>query len=171
MFKILTATKCELSSLDKEDKTVSEAINSIYANYSCDDIIIWNNINIRIDRKGDLSSIYDDIIYFISMINSKVELCSHSFLSSTFTVKLEVKRSLENLIITPNFYVVQAFTEEKEFLDMKTLKTSELKLTIGSENFVDQWKNLLESVKRDLIQVGYSSENLEDFHLLEDILT
>jgi hypothetical protein len=63
MFNNITAKACKLGQLDKEESKASEAIHSLYDSYDCEDLIQWNEIVIRIDRRGDLSCIYDDISY------------------------------------------------------------------------------------------------------------
>ncbi len=170
MFNIITAKACKLGQLDKEDSKVSEAIHSLYDSYDCEDLIQWNEIVIRIDRRGDLSCIYDDIIYLIEDINSNIDQFNQSFLSSSFTVKLEIKNTTEHLIIKPFFYVVQSFKNEKYF-DLKNLDINDLVLIVEAEHFVQQWKKILSSVREDLLRVDYSSRNLEDFHVLDKILS
>ena len=169
MFKITTAHSDKLNSKDPEDLTVSEAIHTIYPGYNYIDTVYWNRITIQIDRKGDLSSIYNDIVQFVHDIRSGANAFKESFLSSTCTAEFEVRKKDKQLIIIPRFYDVRAFQNGIQ-IPLSTLKNMDHELEISEEDFLTELYKLLRSVNNDLLSAGYSVQDLEDFGVLVELL-
>jgi len=91
MFKIEFNVTKKLGIVDNEDISVSEAIWSIYPNYDENVTITFGNYLIHLDKKGDLSVIYNDVILMLKKLN-EIEEFETSFLSSGFTAYWNFKK-------------------------------------------------------------------------------
>ena len=99
MFRIKINNEVLLGKIDYDDETVAEAIHSTYPDYSYDISLCWNDFVIPLDRRGDISEMYDDIIFMLTALKRNEQELSISFLSSTFTAEWYIQVESENLRI------------------------------------------------------------------------
>lgn len=154
MFKIKINNEVLLGEIDKNDETVAEAIFSTYSDYTYDISLIWNNFIIPLDRRGDISDMFNDIIFMLSSLKRNERTLSVSFLSSTFTAKWCIEVEAENLRISPKW--ITAVFSGQQPSDNEAVNT----LIVSRVDFINEWDNLLKIIKDDLIKVGYG-QNLE----------
>ena len=162
MFRIKINNNVLLGKIDYDDETVAEAIHSTYPDYSYDISLWWNDFVIPLDRRGDISEMYNDIIFMLNALKRNEKELSISFLSSTFTAKWYIQVESENLRILPKWITI-------EFSNHQPCDNKEgTILIVPTLEFINEWNNLLRIIKNDLIKVGYS-ENLEGFNYLKTL--
>ncbi|RKO81924.1 hypothetical protein C5E04_03660 [Pectobacterium parmentieri] len=159
MFRIKTNNEVLLGKIDNDDETVAEAIYSTYSDYTYDISLMWNNFVIPLDRRGDISDMYNDITLMLSSLKRNESTLLVSFLSSTFTAKWRIQVESENLRILPKWITV-AFSGQQHS-DNEENNT----LIVPIVDFINEWDDLLRVIKDDLIKVGYG-EDLEGFYYL-----
>ncbi|EGI1937926.1 hypothetical protein K7N57_000722 [Salmonella enterica] len=161
MFSIVLLNDFVLGEMDEEDTTVSEAIDSIYVEYTHDIVFKWNNHETRLDRKGDISEIYNDIILMLKLLSDKNnKKFSISFLSSTFTAIWDFSIDMDMLSIRAKWITV-SFLNDRDDEGLYVLN-------IPVNVFISEWNKLLRIIRDDLIKCGYD-ESLEGFSYLECI--
>lgn len=162
MFRIKINNEVSLGKIDYDDETVCEAIHSTYPEYHYDISLIWNDFVIQLDRRGDISEMYNDIIRMLNALKRNEKDFSISFLSSTFTAQWSIHVESENLRILPKWITVS-------FSDLQPYDNQQNSiLIVPTVEFINEWNNLLKIIKDDLIKVGYN-ENLEDFYYLKTL--
>lgn len=167
MFKIEFNKTKKLGKIDPEDLSVSEAIWSIYLNYDDYIIITFGDYLIHLDKRGDISVMYNDIIYMLKNLNENKTEFLTSFLSSGFTAYWNFKKE-ENLItITPQWFAVGLEKKETK-LFIENVREANIPITLSIDVFMSEWHRLLESIKNDLLKTGYTEE-LENFEYLKKL--
>ena len=159
MFRIKINNEVLLGQIDSDDETVAEAIYSTYSDYTYDISLMWNDFVILLDRRGDISDIYNDITLMLGALKRNESTLSVSFLSSTFTAKWYIHVESENLRILPKWLTV-AFSGQQPYDNEENNI-----LIVPMVDFINEWDGLLRVIKDDLIKVGYG-EDLEGFYYL-----
>jgi len=166
MFKIEFNVTKKLGIVDNEDISVSEAIWSIYPNYDENVTITFGNYLIHLDKKGDLSVIYNDVILMLKKLN-EIEEFETSFLSSGFTAYWNFKKGKNSITISPKW--ISAGLENRETnLFIQNVREANFSIIVNTEVFISEWHKLLKSIKDDLLTVGYT-EKLENFEYLKNL--
>lgn len=167
MFKIEFKVTNKLGIKDTEDISVSEAIWTAYHNYGEEITITFGNYLIYLDKKGDISDIYNDIIYMLKNVKENNNEFEVNFLSSGFTVYWNFKKEKNLISIFPKW--ISAGLKSKETnLFIQNVREANSTITVNVEVFVYEWHKLLKSIKDDLLKVGYT-ENLENFDYLKNL--
>lgn len=167
MFKIEFKNTKKLGKKDPEDISVSEAIWSTYLNYDEYIIITFGDYLIHLDKRGDISNIYNDIIYMLTDLNENKNEFQTSFLSSTFTAYWNFKKEENSITITPKWFAVGLEKKEtKQFIE--NVREANIPITISIDVFMSEWHKLLKSIKNDLLKTGYTEE-LENFEYLKKL--
>ncbi|MDR4892514.1 MULTISPECIES: hypothetical protein [unclassified Chryseobacterium] len=167
MFKIEFNKTKEIGVIDTEDMSVSEAIWSTYLAYEEDIIITFGNYLIYLNRKGDISVMYNDIISMLKKMKENEDEFEISFLSSAFTLYWNFKKENKSVIITPKWISVGLENRETG-LFVENLRDANFPITVKTEDFIFEWNNLLKDIKEDLLKVGYT-EDLENFEYLKTL--
>lgn len=159
MFRIKITNEALIGEIDLDDETVAEAIFSTYSNYTYDILLMWNDLVIPLDRRGDISDIYNDIVFMLDSLKKNKRDLITSFLSSTFTAKWHIQSEGEFLTILPKWITV-AFSGKKLSDNQKINR-----LLVRKIDFINEWDALLKVIKLDLTRVGYN-KNLKVFDYL-----
>lgn len=164
MFNINFDNSVELGLLDSEDTTVSEAIYTIYLDYSDSFTLNWNNYLVPLSKKGDLSEIYNDIIKMLVLIKTNKEKEFYiNFLSSTFTAKWDFTLyKSEQIRINAKWNSNSIFSNKI----INEIDPNLYQVLVNKTHFVNEWDNLLRNLKRDLKAVGYT-DSLDGFSYLQ----
>lgn len=167
MFKIEFNKTPKKGTIDAEDISVSEAIWSTYPTYDEEIIISFGNFLIFLDKKGDISTLYNDIVTMLKKLNEYRGEFETSFLSSGFTVYWNFKKEKKAITITPKW--ISAGLKNKETnLFIENLKEANIPITIDVKIFISEWNKFLKSIKDDLLEVGYT-EDLKNFEYLKNL--
>ncbi len=168
MFEIQIQQQRVLNNRNSKDRTISEAIATIYSSYENELKIVWNDLIFVLDFNSDLSIIFNDILYLINDLDSKQMEFNVSFLSSSFTAKWEFERKSDTIIVTPSIY--QGYVlRNGEFIDQENLDSIHSELRIQERDFKAPWIELLNIIKSDLVRAGYN-DSLEDIDSINRIL-
>lgn len=154
MFEIQIQQDRVLNNCNPNDKTISEAIATIYPLYENELKIIWNDLIFVLDFNSDLSIIFNDILYLIDDLDSKQETFNASFLSNSYTAKWEFERKSDTIIVVPSIYQGYVLWNG-EFIEQRNLESIQSELRIHERDFKTPWIQLLKVIKSDLIQAGY----------------
>lgn len=79
MFRIKITNEALIGEIDLDDETVAEAIFSTYSNYTYDILLMWNDLVIPLDRRGDISDIYNDIVFMLDSLKKTKEILLRHF--------------------------------------------------------------------------------------------
>ncbi|EFL9680277.1 hypothetical protein IA00_002957, partial [Escherichia coli] len=105
MFKLIAIKETPLGVKDDEDLSVSEAIYSTYTDYTNDILMVFDKVVLCLDRKGDISDIYNDIVNIFEQIELGTKQFFMCFLSSTFTTRWEFEhKSPDTINITAYWF-------------------------------------------------------------------
>ena len=168
-FKIEVRKKENLGKLDPEDERTDEAIWTIYPDYSGYEFeLIFSYFSINLDFRGDLYSIYGDVVKMLTKIRAGEKKFSWSFLSSTFTAKGEISVTEDQILFAPRWIVVAMKDRNGNIVEAADYRSYEHVHELDKNYFLNEWDQMLLGVARDLKKVGY--ENLEDFDYLSDLL-
>lgn len=162
MFIIKITNEVLIGKIDPDDETVSEAIFSTYSDYTYDILLMWNELVIPLDRRGDLSEIYNDIVFMLDSLKKNKRDFIVSFLSSTFTAKWHIQFEGEFLKISPKWITV-TFSGKQPSDNQKMNR-----LLVRKIDFINEWNALLKVIKQDLTRVGYN-KNLKGFDYLNTL--
>ncbi|UWX59734.1 hypothetical protein N0B40_15095 [Chryseobacterium oranimense] len=112
MFKIiLNHPHIEEEESLKEYESLVELIENIFPlseDYFC---ISWNNIDVLLSYKYDLSIIFDDFVYIIKFLDSKDNMLHMTFPSNTFDVIWDMKKDGNNINIVSQWNTVLSHNE------------------------------------------------------------
>lgn len=166
MFSIEFANSINLGKFDREDSTVSEAIYTIYPDYSDSFTLNWNKYLIPLSKKGDLSEIYNDLVNILTLIKTDNAKAFYiNFLSSTFTAKWNfIIYKTDQIIINAKWYSNSIFRNR-----IITASDPDLyQVLVNKHHFVKAWDTLLRNLKRDLKTVGYTNR-LDGYNYLDSL--
>lgn len=162
MFKLEIIRDTPLEKKDDEDTSVSEAISSIYSEYTPDILLHWDELTLCLSRRGDISDIYDDIVDVLTQLECRVESFFMAFLSSSFTTHWNFK------IIEPDLVRVTAKWVDVVYFDNNKSKIKKSSMVISISDFTEQWRKIFIAIKKDLLSLGYNN-NLEGFIFLDKL--
>ncbi len=165
--KIESKKQKEFTSLDEEDETVSEAIETIYESYKPDVKITYKNYILYLSKKGDISDIFDGIIEVLSEIEKGKDQVSYNYLSSSFTVKMDIKIEQGCLIIQPTWYVANIEKDGCKIIS-EDFHLINKEIRISKVSFLNEWNKLLLEIKHDLTKAGYNNQ-LNGFNYLNNL--
>lgn len=164
MFKINIKHQFVLGEVDAGDESVAEAISSTYSEYTHDIEVNWGSCAFALDRRGDLSEIYNDLVLMLTKLENREEKeFSISFLSSTFTAVWNLSIRDDLVLIEPKWIVVGFINTDSKEMDFENNK-----IEVPISYFIEEWNSLLRYVKKDMLSLGYKN-NLENFDYLEHI--
>lgn len=164
MFKILTSKPVSLNPIDDEDLTIKEALQTIYP-YTKESAlyIYWNGYILELWFCAEISDIFKDIMKMLDSLLDKESFEIHWGSNIFFGI-------WSFTIVDSSIKINSTWTDlrgGKEILDQ--VKKVSNTLIIDKKTFINEWINLLEQLKNDLINTGYNNENIEDFYLLENL--
>ena len=165
MFSVDVTKNVSLEEIDLEDESVSDAIESVYCCSDFDTSITWYFCWFFLSRSGCFSDIYNDVIRFLKYIEDGKKEFSINFLSASFTCRWEFFVSDNDVRVTPIWFSVARAMHEGCMIDERKLQAVSGDLLVDRLVFVNEWRNYLAVIKRDLLCVGYS-ESLEGFEYL-----
>lgn len=144
----------------KEDKKLSEAIETIFPMLTEDAILVWNTINIPLSYKYDISYMIDDILSMLKKIRenpngNKMKIC---WPSNTFACDWILNWNSKMLTINSKWRSVAGHTEN--------LLNESNEINIDIFEFTYEWKTTLKTLIINLEQCGYDKENIKDMDLL-----
>jgi hypothetical protein len=148
-FKININNNVVLGQYNSEDSLINEAIDSTYINLEYFELI-WNNLSLQINYRLDIADSFNAIIIMLDNVKSKKEYVKIIFPSEHFFEAWGIHREEDTLRI--EWY-------DEDFPDVY----------VEEKQFFKEWLGLLQQIKEDLLKVGYSKDNLEDFHVLENL--
>ena len=146
---------------DKSDVTLSDAVETVFPMDTEAVIMMWNHIAIPLSYKYDIGYMMDDIISLLCKIESEEE-CSFkiSWLPDTFRCDWMIHKKKDSLTIQA---VWESITGKLELL-LNQCNTIELK----ADDFISEWKMVLEKIIQGLEHSGYTGEKLRGMVRLVD---
>lgn len=160
-FKIETGNPRNNSIFDNEDSKLSEAIYTIFPLETEDAVLYWGDEKILLSYRYDISTIIDDIIQMIFTLMSNGS--GRAFIdwsSNTFAVNWKIEWDEELLEIEAQW--------REEFNATNYLKNNNV-LKIEKQQFLKEWRKIIEILLVNLIECGYTCENLTDMKLLVEV--
>ncbi len=163
MFKIQLNNPIVLITTLEEDTHIGMATETIFPMDTEDAFMIWNNISIPITYKYDVSIMLNDMIDIIKFMKdeNKNKMSNH-WASNTFVSEWFLTKNSGQVHIESNW------GDTHGNLGSQLNENSEL--TLDANHFVAELKSMICFVKKCLEKAGYSSKNLKDFYLLEEIV-
>lgn len=161
-FFIQTGNPYSSNIMEVNDKKLSEAIESVFPMNTENLILFWKHIGIPLSYKYDISYMIDDILMLLQRIQSesKGEVSIH-WLPDTFRADWKVSWKEEVILIEA--------TWENLVGDLQKLLTDAKTVEITKEEFLSEWKMLLEVVMKALKNAGYHQQMEEEYEKLAKI--
>ncbi len=157
-FKIEACNPKNNSDFDNEDTKLSEAIYTIFPLETENAILSWGAENILLSYRYDISTIIDDIIQMIfTLQNNHTGKWFVNWSSNTFAVNWDFKWFEDSLEIEAQW--------REEFNASDYLKSHNI-LKIKKGEFIQEWKKIIDVLLVNLIECGYTCDNLTDMGLL-----
>lgn len=154
--------------INKDDETLSDAIESVFSLNTENAIIIWNHINIPLSYKYDISYMMDDLLNLLHCLQSREmgEMVIH-WLPDTFRSDWTITWKYGQMEIQSYWECVVGHLEE--------LLNAHPKIDISIKRFMSEWKEILYIVIRGLKRCEYDEhkirgmrELLEQFDAIEE---
>lgn len=118
---------------NKEDKTLSEAIESVFPMKTENLIIYWKHIAVSLSYKYDISYMIDDVLIILQeMQMHKTGSMLIHWLPDTFRVDWNLKWDDERILIDAEWQSVVGNIEE--------ILKQQGKVELSKENFICEWK-------------------------------
>lgn len=157
-FKIEVNNPKNNSVFDSEDTILSEAIYTIFPLETEDAILSWGDENIALSYRYDISTIIDDIIQMVFTLQHNSDgKWFVAWSSNTFAANWNFKWFENSLEIEAQW--------REEFNATNYLKSHNV-LKIEKEKFLSEWAKITNVVFVNLLQCGYTRENLTDMGFL-----
>lgn len=146
---------------DKSDRTLSDAIETVFPMDTEAVIMMWNHIAVPLSYKYDIGYMIEDIISLLRKIELEEECFFEiSWLPDTFRCDWMIHKKKDSLTIQA---VWESVTGKLEFL-LNKCNTIEIK----ADDFISEWKMVLEKIIQGLEQSGYTGEKLRGMESLVD---
>jgi hypothetical protein len=160
MFKVQISNPEILTIVDKNDKSIEEAIQTIFPLETEYGFVIWNHIFIPVSYKYDISFMIKDFILLCKFIEDENEKTFQlHWVSNTFASQWELVKKGDSIQIKTVWSNVIGRLEG--------LLNSNSEITIKSILLAQEIQSMIVFIKKSLESVGYNSKNLDDFYLLE----
>ncbi|UKB85050.1 hypothetical protein LF887_05335 [Chryseobacterium sp. MEBOG06] len=141
----------------KEYESIGELIEGIFPLSTDFFYISWNNIDVSLSYKYDLSIIFEDFVYIIKFLESKDRILKLAFPSNTFNVVWNIRKEGNNISILSQWNTVLSHNE-------KTLNDNSF-LNIDSNLF----KNELSKILKFIYEIIINKKESINGQLLNDI--
>lgn len=160
-FKLLLPPHVELCEIDPEDSTLSEALQTIYANSTRDLLQMhWNGHILKLGLNAEIADIIGDIIKMMQGLQKR-EAFTIYWGSSSFFATWKFSVDGEALTVHSDWTSIRGPKENLEEL-RKVSNT----VTVRRGDFTQEWMPLLRMIKDDLTRAGYTEEGIKDLGLL-----
>lgn len=164
-FSLLVSKTNRFLRHDKQDTTISEALQTIYPyTKEASVYMYWNGYILELYFCAEISDIIQDIFFLINSLEN-VEQFDVNWGSNIFFGTWECFCDNNEVKIKSK---LQALRGGAEILKQLSYVSDEV--TIQIDTFINEWLKLLKQIDKDLERNGYNENNLIDFSLLKDII-
>lgn len=134
-----------------EDEQLSEAIESSFILFTENAILMWNHIAIPLSYKYDISYMVNDILTLLNCLMSEQqgERTIH-WLPDTFRCDWEIQWNKQKINISSHW--------ESTVGHLETILNINSKISMTINEFMQEWKKILEIVIEGLKVCGYNSD-------------
>ena len=153
-FYIQTSNPKTRCMADCNDKTLAEAIESIFLLNTESAILMWNHIGIPLSYKYDISYMMDDILILLNSLQSRErgELAIQ-WLPDTFRCDWTIRWDMEKLDIQSRW--------ENTVGHLEALLNERPNIALKKEDFIREWKSILGIVITSLRNYGYDVKGIK----------
>ena len=157
-FKINTNNPRTNSVYDSNDSKLSEAIYTTYPMDTEDATLYWENEEISLSYRYDISIIIDELVnmMLVLCLNDSGQLCV-VWSSDTFFGEWELTWSGQSLEICANWF---------EWFHASEYLTKHNRLEIDKIEYLIEWQHITDKLLQELAACGYNYDNLDDWQLL-----
>ncbi|MCM1259109.1 MAG: hypothetical protein NC307_14835 [Roseburia sp.] len=158
-FYIQASNPRTLYSLELEDESLSDAIESAFVSNTENAILVWNYISIPLSYKYDISYMIEDILNLLSslqkMAKGKMEI---HWLPDTFRCNWLISWDADQLRIEAKWECTVGHLEG--LLNEKPV------ITLTPKEFLSEWKEILFMVIKGLKNCGYDEYKIKGMQKL-----
>ena len=148
-FCIQTGNPRSHKEYNKEDKNLWEAIESIYSLNNEKAFIIWNNLYVPLCYKYDISIMMSDILNMLQSIQEEEKGGLRiSWPSDTFDAIWNITWNHSDINISSRWNNITGGIEQ--------ILNERNTIVIPKESYISEWKKLLETVRKALLNAGYT---------------
>lgn len=144
----------------KKIESVGELIENIFPISSDHFCLVWNNIEIHLSYKYDLSVIFDDFVYIYKFLESTEKDLQIFFPSNTFDVRWDIEKNDAHILISSYWNTVLSHNEK--------LLNENAHLKITSSSFKKELSKLLRFIYDIIIDIHSDIEEQLFSDLLEN---
>jgi hypothetical protein len=161
-FWIQASNPKSLSVINEEDLSIYDALQTVFPLITEDAYLVWHHVHIPLGYKYDVSVIITEALDMIEALKrgDSGEIAV-TWPSNTFRVDWQIRWNGATLQIDAKWENVVGFTE--------SLLSARPTLTIGKDEFISEWKQLLGVALKALTDAGYRDEQLVDLPRLRRI--
>lgn len=161
MFIMQASSPTVSNTWDLNDKTISDAMQTIFPLMTENAFMVWNHNYIPLSYKNDLSIMVDDIILMVTNIHEKTGgAMTIDWPSNTFSSLWEISWDSETVSVLAQWNSVIGGIEG--------LLSINPRICLSRNDFLAEWKMLLDVIAKSLLRAGYSKSDLNRF---EELLT
>lgn len=144
------------SGRDDEDKSIIEAIQTIYHNQNTWVATLnWNGYAIALFG-GTIAYLYTELLRIIGLIQSGQEIFENNFLDSAFTARWKFQLRDNHIHIRASWFAITPVANKNETL--KDINSVPDILIMDKDKFIAELNLLIEKVNSDLLAAGYPKE-------------
>ena len=145
--------------MNDEDIKISDSIESVFLTNTEDLIMIWNNIRIPLSYKYDVSYMIDDILLLLKKVSSEdVGSLFIQWLPDVFRCNWNISWNKSDVFIEAQWENITGSIED--------LLNKYNRISMKKEDFICEWKALLNILCNRLRECGYSETTLVDMNKL-----
>ena len=138
---------------DCNDKTLADAIESMFSLNTENAILTWNYISIPLSYKYDISYMMEDILVLLNALQSRKngELTIH-WLPDTFRCDWTARWTIKELSIWSQW--------ERTVGNLEILLNGSPSISLNKDDFIKEWKSILGIIINGFRKTGYDAEKI-----------
>jgi len=152
-------------SVDPDATTIDEAVESVFTRNTEDALIVWQHVYIPLSYKYDVGTILRDVLQMIrELLATDAGEWQVDWPSNTFGARWHFKWEEDRLVVTAlEWRSVVGDTEE--LLRKRSI------VEIGKQEFISEWKAILERVHTALSGAGYALKTIPELEPLAETIS
>lgn len=139
---------------DRNDKSLADAIESMFLLNTESAVLMWNHISIPLSYKYDISYMMEDILMLLNMLQSRekgeLTIC---WLPDTFRCDWTIRWDTEELSIHSRW--------ENTVGNLERLLNERPNISLKKDDFIKEWKSILGIVISGLKKCGYDVKEIK----------
>lgn len=153
-----------LKKFDGEDRSLSDALQTVFVTNTEDLLLCWNAVYVPLSYRYDFSFLIEDVVDLCTAIRASASGSRQiAWPTNTFRVDWTLRWAGESLSIDSSWETVLGGTE--------ALLNSRSSVSLATSAFLAEWKRPLQISHEALLSAGYRAGKLRTLDRLGDLVT